>query len=368
MAAVRTGKGGVTGSDTDIVIDGIRFAGRAFLAPMAGITDMPFRRIVQRFGAAATVSEMIASANLSTGQGDMVRKLQPAGDAPHVVQIAGNETRWMVRGVELALDTGAQIIDINMGCPSKKVTNGYAGSALMRVPDRALRLVEAVVEASSVPVTLKMRLGWDEESLNGAEIARRAVEAGVRMISVHARTRQQFYKGRARWHLVREIVEAVSVPVLVNGDIANMEDAELALDRSGAAGVMIGRAAQGRPWIVGRINRALGRAPAPISDGGRGSTIPSGDELLGLIGEHYDAILSHYGRDLGVRVARKHLRWYLEAMQVVLDGTQRRQLLTCGQPDRVMDMMARYLGRGVVAAPDHTCSGLEGLSELEPVA
>ena len=248
-------------------VGGHELPNRAFLAPMAGITDAPMRRLAERFGAGWVVSEMIASNALSTGHNDMVRKLRKgAGRLPHVVQLAGCEAEWMRRGAEIACEAGANIIDINMGCPAKRVTNGYAGSALMRVPDEALRLIDAVVAATPLPVTVKMRLGWDDDSLNAADLARRAVDAGAQMITVHARTRQQFYKGEARWGLVRPVVEAVRVPVVVNGDIVDLPAAQTALVQSGAAAVMIGRGAQGQPWIVGQIGAELAgevALPAP---------------------------------------------------------------------------------------------------------
>src|SRR6185437_14696776 len=230
---------------------------RAFLAPMAGITDRPMRELAARFGAGLVVSEMIASNALATGHADMVRKLRKSGSLPHSVQLAGCEAQWMRRGAEIAADAGADIIDLNFGCPAKRVTNGYSGSALMRVPDEALRLVDAVVAATPVPVTVKMRLGWDDDSLNAAELARRVVDAGAQMITVHGRTRQQFYKGTARWQLVRPVVEAVDVPVVVNGDIIDLATAREALEQSGAAAVMMGRGAQGRPWAVGQVGAAL---------------------------------------------------------------------------------------------------------------
>jgi len=222
-------------------IAGHQLPNRAFLAPMAGITDAPMRKLAERFGAGLVVSEMIASNALATNNDDMVRRLNKSGSLPHVVQLAGCEAEWMRRGAEIAYAAGADIIDINMGCPSKRVTNGYAGSALMRVPDEALKLIDAVVAATPLPVTVKMRLGWDEDSLNAADLARRAVDAGARMITVHGRTRQQFYKGEARWNLVRPVVEAVDVPVVVNGDITSIGAAREALQQSGAAAVMIGR-------------------------------------------------------------------------------------------------------------------------------
>ncbi len=324
---------------TRIVVAGHILPNRAFLAPMAGITDAPMRRLAERFGAGWVVSEMIASNALSTGQEEMVRKLGRGGSSglPHVVQLAGCEAEWMRRGAEIAADAGVDIIDINMGCPAKRVTNGYAGSALMRVPDEALRLIEAVVAATPLPVTLKMRLGWDEDSLNAAELARRAVDAGVQMITVHARTRQQFYKGEARWHLVRPVVEAVGVPVVVNGDIVDLATAREALDRSGAAAVMIGRGAQGQPWVVGQIGAALvGRAPAES---------PAGADLAALVAEHYEAMLVEYGVRVGLRAARKHLDWYLAAAFRAADRELRRLLLGTEDPEAVLQLIpALYAG------------------------
>jgi len=306
-------------------------SGRAMLAPMAGISDAAFRQIAQRFGAAMVVSEMIASAALDAGSKEMARKLMPSRGLAHVVQLAGCQTRWMVRAAQIAADAGAKIIDINMGCPSKRVTNGFAGSALMRVPDRALRLIEAVVEASGVPVSVKMRLGWDEDNLNAAQIARSAASAGVQMFVVHARTRQQFFTGKARWQAVGEVVAAVGVPVIVNGDIADIASANRALELSGAAGVMIGRASMGRPWLVGQINAALRGLRVPKT--------PTGDELAALIIAHYQAMLSSYGRQSGVRVARKHLKYYLEAAGVQMP----KNLLRENDPSRVLEMIAELL-------------------------
>jgi tRNA-dihydrouridine synthase B len=313
-------------------IAGHELPNRAFLAPMAGITDAPMRKLAERFGAGLVVSEMIASNALATNNDDMVRRLNKSGSLPHVVQLAGCEAQWMKRGAEIAYAAGADIIDINMGCPSKRVTNGYAGSALMRVPDEALKLIDAVVAATPLPVTVKMRLGWDEDSLNAADLARRAVDAGARMITVHGRTRQQFYKGEARWHLVRPVVEAVKVPVVVNGDITSIAAAREALEQSGAAAVMIGRGAQGQPWAVGQIGAQLaGREP---------EAAPIGAELAALVAEHYDAMLTDYGTQLGVRVARKHLDWYLEAANIGLDKPVRSQLLNELEPTEVTRMIA----------------------------
>jgi tRNA-dihydrouridine synthase B len=300
-------------------IGGHAIRNRAFLAPMAGITDRPFREIAERFGAGLVVSEMVASAALSTGHGGMVRKLTRAGTLPHVVQLAGCEAQWMAEGARIAEGAGADIIDINFGCPAKRVTNGYAGSALMRVPDQALGIVEAVAGATTRPVTVKMRLGWDDESLNAAQIAQLAVSAGAQMITVHGRTRQQFYKGQARWALVRDVVEAVDVPVVVNGDIVDTASARQALAESGAAAVMLGRGAQGQPWRVGQIGAALAglEAVAP----------PKGAELVALIQQHYEDMLVDYGIEVGLRAARKHLGWYADAAGLALDKPTRTQLL-----------------------------------------
>ncbi|WP_240549696.1 tRNA dihydrouridine synthase DusB [Devosia salina] len=300
-------------------IGGHAVRNRAFLAPMAGITDRPFREIAERYGAGLVVSEMVASSALTTGHEGMVRKLTRAGTLPHMVQLAGCEPQWMAEGARIAEGAGADIIDINFGCPAKRVTNGYAGSALMRVPDQALAIVEAVSGATTRPVTVKMRLGWDDDSLNAAQIARLAVSAGAQMITVHGRTRQQFYKGTARWALVRRVVEAVDVPVVVNGDIVDIATARQALSESGAAAVMLGRGAQGQPWRVGQIGALL--------DGGVAPEAPRGDELVDLIQRHYEDMLVDYGTEVGLRGARKHLDWYAEAAGLGLDKPTRKALL-----------------------------------------
>lgn len=298
---------------------------------MAGITDRPMRSLAARYGASLVVSEMIASNALAAGQREMERKLRKSGELPHMVQLAGCEAQWMRRGAEIAHAAGADIIDVNFGCPAKRVTNGYAGSALMRVPDEAVRLVETVVAATPLPVTVKMRLGWDDDNLNAADLARRVVDAGAQMITVHGRTRQQFYKGTARWHLVRPVVAAVGVPVVVNGDIADAATAREALAQSGAAAVMIGRGAQGQPWVVGQVAGALAGRPV--------ATAPAGGELAELVEEHYEGVLEEYGIDVGVRAARKHLDWYLEAAGIAPARETRWALLNSAEPNDVRHMI-----------------------------
>ncbi|WP_420875650.1 tRNA dihydrouridine synthase DusB [Prosthecomicrobium hirschii] len=281
-----------------------------YLAPMSGVTDLPFRRIVARFGPARVVTEMVASESLATGDADMALRLAGAGMAPHIVQLAGREAHWMAEAARMAEANGADVIDINMGCPAKRVTTGWSGAALMRDLDLAIDLIRATVGAVAVPVTLKMRLGWDRRSINAPELARRAEAEGVRLITVHGRTRDQFYEGRADWPAIRAVVEAVTVPVVANGDVQSFEDADAILAQSGAAGVMIGRGAQGRPWFPAAVQRYL--ATGTREEGPRGAAL--GD----LVAEHHAAMIDHYGPERGIRAARKHIAWYFEAAEAHL--------------------------------------------------
>ena len=302
---------------------------------MSGVTDLPFRQLAWRFGAGLVVTEMVASRELVGNANESWARLKGAGLTPHMVQLAGREAYWMAEAAKIAADNGADIIDINMGCPAKKVIGGYSGSALMRDPDHALSLIEATVKAVDVPVTLKMRLGWDENSINAPEIARRAESAGVQLVTIHGRTRMQFYEGKADWDAIRPVRYAISVPLIANGDVDTPEDAVEILTRSGADAVMVGRACQGRPWHAGWL---------------AGHAAPARGEIAALAVEHYEMMLEFYGEMVGVRHARKHLAWYLERFAPQLEPGLKAEILTSKDARHVAARMAEALN-GAALAP-----------------
>lgn len=321
-----------------------RLSSRVLLAPLAGITDLPYRNLVASFGAGLVVSEMVASREMITGRIEARDRAELGADvAGTAVQIAGNDPHWMGEAARMIEASGARIIDINMGCPAKKVVGGLSGSALMRDPDHALRLIDAVVGAVKVPVTLKTRLGWDHDCLNAPHIAQRAEQAGIQMITIHGRTRCQFYKGQADWRAIAQVKDAVGIPVIANGDITDAATAATALQQSGADGVMIGRAAQGKPWLLAQI--------AHVLDGQAAPRIPAGADLVDLVSGHYEAMLMFYGNDLGLRVARKHLGWYMD--HAATDPALRQRIFTARTAQEVLTLLPEALTSGPLVQRRH---------------
>ncbi len=298
-------------------IGDVKIAGRVLMAPMTGITDLPFRVLASRLGAAYVATEMVASAELARGRPDVVRRAAVGGGLPlTVIQLVGGDPAAMAEGARMAEAAGADLIDLNFGCPAKEVTGAACGSALMRTPDRAARIMEAVVGAVSRPVSVKMRLGWDENSHNAADLARRAEALGVAAVTVHGRTRKQFYTGVADWDAVAEVKQAVAIPVIVNGDIITAEQAREALNRSGADALMLGRGVYGRPWLAAHLERAL-------VDGAQLNE-PDREERLAIVLEHLRASAAFYGLPLGLKMFRKHLGWYIEQAPWPADPGERR--------------------------------------------
>lgn len=332
-------------------IGDVKIAGRVLMAPMTGITDLPFRVLASRLGAAYVATEMVAAAELARARPDVVRRAAVGGGLPlTVIQLVGGDPAAMAEGARMAEAAGADIIDLNFGCPAKEVTGAACGSALMRTPDQAARIMEAVVQAVSRPVSVKMRLGWDESSHNAPDLARRAEDLGVAAVTVHGRTRKQFYTGVADWDAVAEVKQAVAIPVIVNGDIITAEQAREALSRSGADALMLGRGVYGRPWLAAHLERAL-------ADGTRLQE-PDREERLAIVIEHLRASVAFYGLPLGLKMFRKHLGWYIEQAPWPADPAQRRaakaRLCRLETPDEVETALATlwrdvtYLGNFAV--------------------
>jgi tRNA-dihydrouridine synthase B len=333
--------------DGAVSIGQFSLRGQAVLAPLSGVTDVVFRRIAKRFGAALVVSEMVASDEFVLGSEEARLRAEGEGITPHVVQLAGCDAGWMAEAARLAEATGADLIDINMGCPAKRVTGGYAGSALMRDLDNAARIIESVIAAVRCPVTVKMRLGWDHASVNASKLARRAAAIGVAAVTVHGRTRQQFYKGVADWAAIAAVSSAVEIPVVANGDVRSADDARQCLAQSGAAAVMIGRAAVGRPWLVGQIAGELCGVTAEE---------PTAAKKAAAAVEHYEGLLALYGRDIGVRHARKHLAAYADdagRLGFALDREARIRLVTSETPREVIALLERLFAS---LRSEHACS------------
>jgi tRNA-dihydrouridine synthase B len=295
---------------------------RVALAPMSGVTDLPFRQLASEFGAGFVVTEMVASRELVGNTAESWSRLQNSGIEPHIVQLAGRDPGYMAEGARIAEAHGASAIDINMGCPAKKVIGGLSGSALMREPELALSIIDATVKAVKVPVTVKMRLGWDENSINAPVLAREAEALGAQMITIHGRTRMQFYEGRADWDRIAEVRDAIKVPLVANGDVETADDINEILRRSGADAVMLGRGAQGRPWHPGVL--AGMRA------------VPDRIEITAVFERHYRMMLEFYGTELGLRQARKHVGWYLERHAGVVPPATKGGVLTSKDPEFVV--------------------------------
>lgn len=345
-----------------IRIGDVEIAGRVLMAPMTGVTDLPFRLLASRLGAAYVATEMVAAAELARARPDVVRRAAVGDGLPlTVIQLVGRDPGAMAEGCRMAEAAGADIIDLNFGCPAKEVTGAASGSALMRTPELASRLMAAAVAATSRPVTVKMRLGWDEASLNAVDIARRAESLGIAAVTVHGRTRQQFYNGRADWSAVGEVKAALSIPVIVNGDIITAEEAREALEQSSADGLMLGRGVYGRPWLAAHLDRALADGTQLLE--------PEAEERLKIVIEHMEASVAFYEGPVGLRMFRKHLGWYIEQAPWPADPVARRaaksRLCRLDDPAEVAEALADLWLSGERRAGD---SGVEFSPQLAETA
>ena len=347
---------------TGLLIGDVWIAGRVLMAPMTGITDLPFRQVASRLGATYVATEMVAAAELARARPDVVRRAAVGEGLPlTVIQLVGRDPAAIALGARMAEAAGADIVDLNFGCPAKEVTGSAAGSALMRTPDLACRLMAAAVAATSRPVTVKMRLGWDDSSRNAAVLAKQAESLGIKAVTVHGRTRQQFYTGVADWNAVGEVKAAVGIPVVVNGDILTVDDARMALEQSGADALMLGRGVYGRPWLASHLERAL-RDGTTLAE-------PGPLERLGIVIEHMRASVAFYGMPVGLKMFRKHLGWYIEQAPWPANPEQRRldkaRLCRIDDPDAV-ERAITELWREPMVPPCN--SGVEIGSQLVEVA
>lgn len=339
-------------------IGDVSVPGRVLMAPMTGVTDLPFRVLASKLGAAYVATEMVAARELARARPDVVRRAAVGAGLPlTVIQLVGRDPEAMGEGARMAEKAGADIVDLNFGCPAKEVTGSAAGSALMRTPDLACRIMEATVGATTRPVTVKMRLGWDDDSRNAADLARRAEAIGVKAVTVHGRTRKQFYTGQADWDAVGAVKAAVGVPVIVNGDIVTAEQAREALDRSGADGLMLGRGVYGRPWLAAHLERALIDGVALAE--------PDREERRAIVVEHLRASIAFYGPPLGLRMFRKHLGWYIEQAPWPADPQHRREakarICRIDAPEAVEEAMAELWGLDL---PDRRNSAVENAPQF----
>lgn len=311
-------------------IDQIETRNRVIQAPLSGVSDLPFRQLAYEYGAGMVVTEMVASRELVCNSAESFVRMQGEGIKPHVVQLAGREAKWMRDAAKICADSGADMIDINMGCPAKKVTGGYSGSALMKDLDLARELIEATVKAVDIPVSVKMRLGWDIDCINAPELAKSAEDLGAKLITVHGRTRNQFYEGKADWQAIRAVREAISLPLIANGDVETEQDICSILEISGADAVMVGRASQGRPWHCGTLS-------------GNDDVPKNARDIAAFIKRHYLMMIEHYGEKIGVRQSRKHLNWYLERFAPNISAEDRGDILSSKDVAYVVGKMTQAI-------------------------